>query len=107
MALAKDRLRRQEALNRMAFQLTEVNGELEFLAGLRPHRKDRQALLEARRAELLRLRASFFLVIKQYDSDLAPETLGSTFKWLRPYGRKATATTIKRYFDGRNVRLRS
>lgn len=98
MALAKDRLRRQEALNRLAFQLTEVNGELEFLAGPRPLCKDRQAQVEARRAELQQLRASFFVVIKQFREELDPETLGSTFKWMKPFGRKATQQTVSRYF---------
>lgn len=99
MALSKSRTRNQETLNRLAFQLTEVNGELEFLAGLRPHRKERRALVEARRAELLQLRTSFFLVIKHYREDLDPEALGATFKWMKPFGRKATEQTVRRYLD--------
>lgn len=98
MALSRNRTRNQETLNRLALQLTEVNGELEFLAGLHPCTEDRQALLETRRAELLQLRASYFVVIKRYREDLDPEMLGSTFKWMKPYGRKATERTVRRYF---------
>lgn len=98
MALSRNRTRNQETLNRLAFQLTEVNGELEFLTGLHPCPADRQALLETRRAELLQLRASLFVVIKRYRDDLEPETLGATFKWMKPFGRKATQQTVSRYF---------
>ena len=102
MVLSKNRTRNDETLRKLALQLTEVNGELEFLASLQPRRKDRQALVEARCAELLALRASFFTVIKLYRDDLDPEMLGSTFKWMKPFGRKATARTVSRYLAARS-----
>lgn len=98
MALSKSRTRNDKTLRELALKLTEVNGELEFLASLQPKHKSCQALVEARRAELLQLRASFFTVIKLYREDLHPETLGSTFKWMKPFGRKATEQTVRRYF---------
>jgi hypothetical protein len=99
MALTMTRTRTQAALNKLAEGLAEVNGELEFLAGLSRLRKDRQALADARRAELLRLREAFFVVVRRYDPELEPERIGATYGWMRPYGRKVTARTVGRYFD--------
>lgn len=101
MALTMTRTRTQTALNKLALGLAEVNGELEFLAGLAGLRKDRQALAYARRAELLRLREAFFVVIKRYDPELEPERIAATHGWMRPYGRKVTARTVRRYFESR------
>lgn len=99
MALTMTRTRTQEALNKLAHGLAEVNGELEFLASLVQLRKDRQALADARRAELERVRDAFFIVIKRYDPDLKPEQIGESYGWRKPFGRKATARTVRRYFQ--------
>lgn len=99
MALTMTRTRTQEALNKLAHGLAEVNGELEFLASLVQLRKDRQALADARRAELERVRDAFFVVIRRYDSALEPEDIGATYGWMRAYGRKATARTVRRYYE--------
>lgn len=98
MALTMTRTRTQEALNKLAFCLAEVNGELQFLDGLGRLRKDRQALADARRTELLHVRDAFFVVIKRYDPELEPERIGATYGWMKPYGRKVTVRTVRRYF---------
>ena len=98
MALTMTRTRTQTALNKLAGSLAEVNGELAFLAGIQPRRKDRRAAAAARREELLRLREALFTVIRRYDPELNPEDIGATYDWMRGYGRKATARTVGRYF---------
>lgn len=100
MALTMTRTRTQEALNKLALCLAEVNGELEFLDCLGRLRKDRQALADARRAELQRVRDAFFVVIKRYDPELEPEEIGATYGWMKVYGRKVTVRTVRRYFAG-------
>jgi hypothetical protein len=97
MALTMTRTRTQTALNELASRLAEVNGELEFLAGLGALPEDRQALAAARREELMRLRDALFIVIKRYDPELEPEDIGATFNWMKAYGRKVTPRTVGRY----------
>lgn len=99
MALTMTRTRTQTALNKLAYSLAEVNGELAFLQGLKPHRKDRRAAVVARTGELLRLREALCTVIRRYDPELNPEDIGATYDWMRAYGRKATAKTLERYFS--------
>lgn len=99
MALTMTRTRTQTALNKLALCLAEVNGELQFLDGLVRLRKNRQALADARRAELQRVRDAFFVVIKRYDPELEPERVGATHRWMKPFGRKETARTVRRYFQ--------
>ncbi len=101
MALTMTRTRTQVALNKLAFSLAEVNGELAFLGSLRPARKGRQAALAARRAELEKLREAFCTVIRRYDPELEPDDLGESYKWLKAYGRKPTARTVRRYVEQR------
>lgn len=99
MALTKTRTRNPTTLNKLAFNLAEVNGELAFLAGLHLVRKERKAAAEARRAELEQLRGALRVVIRRYDSELNPDQIGESYEWLKPYGRKATAQTVRRYFE--------
>lgn len=82
----------------MAYRLAEVNGELEFLAGLGVLPDEHQALANTRRDELLRLRDALFVVIKRYDESLEPADVGTTFNWMKAYGRKVTPRTVGRYF---------
>lgn len=104
MALTMTRTRTQTTLNELASRLAEVNGELEFLAGLLGLSVARQALATARREELWRLRDALFVVIKRYDSALEPADIGATFDWLKAYGRTVTARTVVRYFAARESR---
>lgn len=104
MALTMTRTRTQTALNKLASSLAEVNGELAFLEGLQPRRKDRRAAAAARREELLSLREALCTVIRRYDPELNPEDIGATYDWMRPYGWKATPQTVRRYFNARGAR---
>lgn len=101
MALTMTRTRTQTALNKLAFNLAEVNGELAFLAGLHPARKERQAARAARQAELQQLREALCVVIRRYDPDLEPNDIGETYEWLKPFGRRPTARTVRRYLAGK------
>ncbi|MDP1591847.1 MAG: hypothetical protein Q8M07_29075 [Prosthecobacter sp.] len=98
------RTRTQTALNKLAGNLAEVNGELQFLSNLGTLQEDHQALAAARRDELLRLREALFVVIKRYDEALEPEDIGATFSWMKSFGRKPTARTVGRYFAERAAR---
>ena len=99
MALTMTRTRTQTALNELASRLAEVNGELEFLAGLGALPEEHQALAYARRDELLRLREALCVVIKRYDEALEPEDIGATFSWMKAFGRRTTPRVVGRYFD--------
>jgi hypothetical protein len=101
MALTMTRTRTQTTLNKLAFSLAELNGELAFLAGLHPARKERQAAVAARKAELQQLRAALCVVIRRYDPALEPNDIGETYEWLKPFGRKPTVRTLRRYFEGK------
>jgi hypothetical protein len=97
MALTMTRTRTQTALNDLASRLAEVNGELEFLAGLGAVPEEHQALAASRRDDLLRLREALFVVIKRYDETLEPEDVGATFNWMKAFGRKLTPSMVGRY----------
>jgi hypothetical protein len=99
MALTMTRTRTQTALNKLATSLAEVNGELAFLESLQGLRVDQEDAAAARRMELLRLREALFIVIRRYDPELKPEDIGATYHWMRPFGRKATAAFMGRYFE--------
>lgn len=100
MALTMTRTRNQTTLNKLALNLAEVNGELAFLDGLQLYRNARKEAARLRRAELLLLRDALCVVIRRYDPQLEPNDIGESFQWLKAYGRKPTARTVRRYFVG-------
>lgn len=99
MALTKTRTRNQTTLNKLAFSLAEVNGELAFLAGVPEVRQDRKTAADTRRAELEQLRDALRAVIRRYDPELEPEDIGESYEWMKPFGRKPTARTVRRYLQ--------
>jgi outer membrane PBP1 activator LpoA protein len=98
MALTMTRTRTQTALNKLAFNLAEVNGELAFLAGLGLLTEEQEAAAARRRAELQGLQEALCVVIRRYDPELDPDRIGESFEWMKAYGRKPTAKTVRRYF---------
>lgn len=97
MALTMTRTRTPTALNKLAFSLAEVNGELTFLGGLQLARTDQKVAAVARRTELEQLRDALRVVIRRFDPELDPNDIGESYEWLKAYGRKATARTVRRY----------
>ncbi len=93
MALTMTRTRTQTTLTKLAGLLANINGELAFVEELLASSSQPDLLL-ARKASLLTKREALLITIRQFDPELNPEDIGTSYDWLQPYGRGKTPTAL-------------
>lgn len=101
MAMTMTRTRTQTALNKLVELVANINGELEFLAGLlaQEHPKEVRARLLTRQVRLKADRAALFVTIRQFDSGLTPDEIASSPGWRKRYSRRPLSSeTLKRRY---------
>ncbi|QDZ28710.1 hypothetical protein [Noviherbaspirillum sp. UKPF54] len=91
------RTRTQKTLAKLAQLIANVHGELKALDRLAVEYQEHQEALARRRMEVERTRETLYLTLKQFDPDIAPESIGDSDEWLRPYGRRQSNASLKRY----------
>lgn len=107
MALTMTRTRTQKTLNKLAEMVANVHGELAFLEGLlaggvAPERelgRDVRARLELRREKLLTDRDALYATVRQFDSSIEPERIGTAEGWRKGLGtrRLGAKALVARY----------
>lgn len=107
MALTMTRTRTQATLTKLAEMVANVHGELEFVEGLLAGDElgqclapDMRARLLARQTKLAGDRDALYATVRQFDSGIEPERIGSAEGWRLEFGRKGlgTKTLAARYF---------
>ena len=101
MALTMTRTRTQTTLTKLADMVANVHGELEFLEGLAGTHGAPEAgpALEARRLKLVSDREALYVTLRQFDTQIEPQTIGISDVWHRRYGNEGLghAALVRRY----------
>lgn len=89
MAVARTRTRTQTALTKVVELLAEANGEIQVLEQLLANERDVavRSRLMARHQELQDDHSAVRSTLEQFDSDLDAERVGTSYKWLKAFGR--------------------
>lgn len=91
------RTRTQKTLAKLAQLIANVHGELKAIDRLAVEYQEHQEALARRRMAVERTRETLYLTLKQFDPDIAPESIGESVEWLRPYGRRQSKMAVTRY----------
>ena len=95
MALTMTRTRTQTALTKLALMVAAIHGELVFLEGLIAAHAgtdkgmpEVRARLDTRRLELASNRDALYATLRQFDPEIAPESIGTSDEWVLRYGSR-------------------